>query len=160
MSNARLGDILLARQWIDEADLARAVREQANSQIPLGQILLAQASITERQLKRALRWQRFARAALLMGSLGAAAAPVGASEAQRLTDQLVDRIGAQFSQAERKPDRPSSGKENAIKNLLGEPAWALLQGRYSLGTDQATEGVRYQAKWSASKVALEIRYQF
>ncbi|AFU99039.2 hypothetical protein [Simiduia agarivorans] len=160
MSTARLGDILLARNWIGEEQLNRAIREQARSQLPLGQILLAQASISERQLKRALRWQRFARAALLMGSLGAAAAPVGASEAQRLTDQLVERIGAQSSSARTGAKKSTGERQNPVKTLLGTPTWTLLQGRYSLGADSSTEGVRYQARWSASKVSLEIRYQF
>lgn len=160
MSTARLGDILLARNWIGEDELNRAIREQANSQLPLGQILLAQASITERQLKRALRWQHFARAALLMGSLGAAAVPVGASEAQRLTDQWVERIGTQSLNARSGQKKSAGERQDTVKSLLGTPTWTLLQGRYSLGADTATEGVRYQARWSAHKVSMEIRYQF
>lgn len=160
MSTARLGDILLARNWVGEEQLTRAIREQARSQLPLGQILLAQSSISERQLRRALRWQRLARAALLMGSLGAATAPVAASEAQRLTDQLVERIGAQSSGQRASGKKARGERQNPVKNLLGTPTWTLLQGRYSMGADTATEGVRYQARWSASKVSLEIRYQF
>lgn len=163
MKNARLGEILLDRSWISQEDLRRAIEQQAQSQLPLGQILIAQASITERQLKRALRWQRFARAALLVGSMTAAVAPVAASEAQRLTNQLVDQIAATWalpSQPAASSHHDSNKQQKNIKSLLGTPAWTLLQGRYAYGVGKHTEGMRYQAKWDASRLSLEVRYQF
>ena len=162
MNASRLGDILLARHWVAQEDLDRAIDRQRQDPRPLGQILLDQTSISERQLTRALRWQRLARAAVIMGSLGAGAVPAGASEALRLTDQMVERIAKQYAKSPAKKSGNMSTDDSAqrLKSLLGAPAWTLLQGRYTLGDAPDIEGVRYQARWSSSHIKLEIRYQF
>lgn len=165
MDATRLGDILLSRRWIVEEELASAMAVQAASQQPLGQILLAQARISERQLKRALRWQRFARGAVLVGSLGASVSPALASEALRLTEQMMQHAAAHAAPAKAKKARSDRKKTHQtiqanLKSLLGTPAWTLLQGQYQLGADLQTEGISYRARWNTNKLQLELRYQF
>lgn len=164
MDSTRLGDILVARRWIAADALASAMALQAASHQPLGQILLAQAHISERQLKRALRWQRLARGALLVGSLGAAVTPALASEALRLTEQMLHTVTLQNAPVKEKAATKKRGRkaidQTHIKSLLGAPAWTLLQGNYQLGADPQTQGMSYRAKWSSNAVKLELRYQF
>jgi len=158
----RIGDILLERQWVKADDLARASRTQKLTHAPLGEILLQQASINKRQLARALRWQRFIRMALVVGTCSTSLSqPAFSSEAQRITDQMVDNFQSGAASPQVKNRRSSDRLlSNSLKQSLGTPAWTLLQGEYAAGVNRYTEGMRYKANWSEDDFRIEVRYQF
>jgi hypothetical protein len=161
----RLGEILLERHWVNPEDIQRATNTQRHTHEPLGEILLKQSSINKRQLARALRWQRFVRMALLVGSCSAGLAQqVAASEAQAITDQMVDTIAKQHAPVltEEQHTRRSTDKliVSNLQHTLGAPTWSLLKGEYTAGVNKYTEGMRYKAKWSDDSLKLEVCYQF
>ncbi len=64
LQSSRLGNLLLRRQLITEAQLNEAIRyHKSHPELPLGETLVLKRFITPKQLKRTLRWQSSIRCA-------------------------------------------------------------------------------------------------
>ena len=165
---SRLGELLLQRRLITEQQLQSAMMQQAREQRPLGEILLRQRAITARQLKRTLKWQQLLSATMLLSSFTLATGPCMASEAQRLTRQLMDNlvpaaISDNQSATAGTPREAGPKEPQWITNLRRGPTApivTLLSGQYNGGVSRFTKGLRYRAKWSEEQLTLELRYQF
>lgn len=162
----KLGELLLQRQLISSDQLQCAIALQQQTRRPLGEILVAQQLISERQLKRTLKWQQILKAAMLISSFTLACSPCVASEAQRLTQQLVSNL-ASHSQASHSKDtakRQTRQREpewlTSLRAGPAAPVVTLISGQYAGGVSKFTKGVRYQANWSEDSLKLELRYQF
>jgi hypothetical protein len=162
----KIGELLLQRRLITEQQLQSAIAQQALSPQPLGEILIQQQAITARQLQRVLKWQQMLHAAMLISSFTLASSPCAASEAQRLTKQLVDNLPG-YAQASSQRHTRSTAENHSeaswISNLRRGPAApvvTLVAGEYAGGVNRASKGLRYKANWSGSGVKLELRYQY
>lgn len=162
----KLGEMLVQRQLISREQLQSAIALQQQTRQPLGEILVNLQLISERQLIRTLKWQQMLKAAMLISSFTLAGSPCFASEAQRLTHQLVANP-ANYSQASLNPGtakRATAHREPSwLTNLRTGPAApvvTLISGHYAGGVSKFTKGVRYQANWSEDSLKLELRYQF
>ncbi|UTA47441.1 hypothetical protein L1F30_14930 [Simiduia sp. 21SJ11W-1] len=164
-NHRKLGELLLDRKLITQQQLADAISEQQRHAKPLGEILLERKIISARQLSRTLKWQALLRAAMLVSSFGLAASPCQASEAQRITQQLVGDLGsaAQLRARNDRPQQAGNTEPEWLRNLRAGPTApivTLLSGRYAGGVKTSMKGLRYKADWSDSSVKLELRYQF
>jgi len=68
----RLGELLVERHHITQAQLDDAVRQQSINPLPLGELLILNGAISRRQMQRTLKWQSLVRVAAVVTSFSLA----------------------------------------------------------------------------------------
>jgi hypothetical protein len=124
---SQLGQILLGKKLISEAQLDAAIREQGRSGRKLGEILADMKLITEAQVRGAIRRQRNLRmaaalATALLGPLHAYAAVAAAPAAAVSTRAFGERSLRELSDEELGEIMAQGGRDDALNDALREQA--------------------------------------
>jgi hypothetical protein len=163
---SQLGQILLGKKLISEAQLDAAIREQGRSGRRLGEILADMKLITEAQVRGAIRRQRNLRmaaalATALLGPLHAYAAVTAAPAAavstramgerslRELSDEELGEIMAQ-GQGRRRAARPGAPAEQRLAALSG--LGRASQRRRTCSTRCPTAACACWASWPRSSI--------
>ncbi|NQD37170.1 hypothetical protein HPT27_09040 [Permianibacter sp. IMCC34836] len=181
----RLGELLLARKLITEAQLAAAITRQQTEPRLLGELLMDAQAINARQLQRSLSWQRWLRQALQVASLSLvtlqtvaandwngeelnnSSSQIGptqfdAWDALQVSDTSPRSAAAVSQDASTANEYRKSRRrfENYLKDAVGESAYIFLKGRYSGKADDVVEGLRYTVRWRKDSINVEFKYTF
>jgi hypothetical protein len=143
----RLGDILIDKGLINEAQLIEAIACQKESDSPLGQILVDKGWVTQRQIDRALKVQSKLRNALVSSIISLSPlALVGCGSAAQGEDEpvaieQVEEIGGQSAAADGNDDNGQESDSSGISTNVDSGAGVLFvsQNAEPNGADSAQE---------------------